>query len=113
MDGAPAGSVAACHSRGCIQTDIFTKWFGHFFHFMKPTADDPVLLIVDGHYSNTNFDVEDKAREQNVAIVNLPLHSKHKMQPLDNGFTKSLKDIRHKKLKSGKAAFLVVLLCFS
>jgi hypothetical protein len=47
MDGAPAGSVAACHPRGWIQTDIFTKWFNHF---IKLSADDHVLLIVDGHY---------------------------------------------------------------
>jgi len=25
MDGAPAGLMAACHSSGCIQKDIFTK----------------------------------------------------------------------------------------
>jgi hypothetical protein len=33
-----------------IQTDIFTEWFHNFVHFIKPSADDPVLLIVDGHY---------------------------------------------------------------
>ena len=31
MDGAPAGSIAACHPSGWIQTEIFTEWFGHFF----------------------------------------------------------------------------------
>jgi hypothetical protein len=58
------------------------------------------LLIVDSHYSNTkNLDVVDKAREHSVAIASLPPHSKHKMQPLDVGFMKSLKYIMHKKLK--------------
>jgi len=58
MDGAPAGSISACHPSGWIKTDIFTKWFHHFVHFVKPSADDPVLLIVDGHYSHTkNLDV--------------------------------------------------------
>jgi len=85
MDGAPAGSFAACHPSGWIQTDIFTKWFDYFVHFIKPSADDPVLLIVDGHFSHTkNLDV-DKVREHSVAIVSLPPHSKHKMQPLDVG----------------------------
>jgi len=82
MDGAPASSMAACRSSGCIQTDIFTKLFDHFVHFIKPSEDVRVLLIVDGHYSNTkNLDVVDKTREHSVAIVSLPLHSKHKMQP--------------------------------
>ena len=53
MDGAPADSISACCPNGWIQTDIFTKWFDHFFHFVNPSADDPVLLIVDGHYSYT------------------------------------------------------------
>jgi hypothetical protein len=58
------------------------------------------LLIVDGHYSYTkNVDVVDKAREQSVAIVSLPPHFKHKMQPLDAGFKKSLTHIMHKRLK--------------
>jgi len=102
MDGAPAGSIAAWHLSGWIQTDIFSKPFDLFFHFIKPSADDPVLLIVDGHYSHTkNLDVVDKAREHSVAIVSLPPHSKHKMQPLEVGFMKSLTHIMHKKLKRG------------
>jgi hypothetical protein len=102
VDGAPVDSIAACHPSGCIQTDIFTKRFDHFVNFIKPAADDPLLLIVDSHYSNTkNLDVEDKAREHSAAIVSLPPHSKNKIQPLDVGFTKSLKHIRHGKLKRG------------
>jgi len=92
MDGAPAGSISSCHPSGWIQTDIFTKWLDHLVHFLKPSADDPVLLIVDGHYSHTkNLDVVDKARKHSVAIVSLPLHSTHKMLPLDVGFMKPLK----------------------
>jgi hypothetical protein len=57
MDGAPAGSLSACHSSGWIQTNIlvFPKWFDNFVHFIKPSADDPVLLIADGHYSHTKI----------------------------------------------------------
>jgi hypothetical protein len=63
-----------------------------FVYFVKLSADDPVLLIVDGHYSHTkNLDVVDKARKRSVAIVSLPLHSTHKMQPLDVGFMKPLR----------------------
>jgi hypothetical protein len=70
IDGAPAGSIVACHASGWIQTDIFTKRFDHFVHFVKLSADNPVLLIVDGHFSHTkNLDAVDKAREHIVAIV--------------------------------------------
>jgi hypothetical protein len=102
MDGARAGSSSACHPSGWIQTDIFTKWFDNFFHFIKPSADDPFWLIVDGHYSHAkNLDVVYKGRQLNFSIVNLPPHSKHKIQPFDVGFMKALKHIMHKKLKCG------------
>jgi hypothetical protein len=71
-----------------------------FFHYVKPSADDPVLLIVDGHYLHTkNLYVVDKAREHTVSIVSLPPHSKHKLQPPDFDLLKSLIHIIHKKLK--------------
>ena len=101
-------------SSGWTHTDILTKRFDYFVHFIKLSADDPVLLIVDGHYSHTkNLDVVDKAREHSVAIISLPPHSKHKTQPLGFGFMKSLKHIMYKKLKRDYAAILVVLLSFS
>jgi hypothetical protein len=54
-------------------TFIFSKWFDHFVHFVKPSVDDPVLLFVYGLYSHTKrLDVVDKAREHSVAIVSLP-----------------------------------------
>jgi hypothetical protein len=47
MDGDPVGSVLAFHPSGWVQMDIFTKWLNHFVHFVKPSADDPVVPIVD------------------------------------------------------------------
>jgi len=77
---------------GWIQTKVSTKWFDHFLHCIKPSADDPVLLIVDGHYSHTKtLDVMNKVWEHSVAIVSLPQHSKHKMQLPDEGFIEPLK----------------------
>jgi hypothetical protein len=47
MDGTPPESTYDCHVSGRIQTDIFTQWFRHFISDTKPTADDPVFLILD------------------------------------------------------------------
>lgn len=92
MDGAPAGSIAACHVSGWIQCESFTKWLEHFISIVKPSREDPVVLIVDGHYSHTrNISVIDKARDNGVIIVCLPPHSTHKLQPLDVGFMGPLK----------------------
>jgi len=48
-----------------------------------PSVDDNILQIVDGYYSHTkHLDMVDKAREHGVAIVSLPSHFKHKLQPI-------------------------------
>jgi hypothetical protein len=38
----------------------------------------------------------DKVREHIVALVSLPLLSPHKLQPLDVGIRKPLKNVMHK-----------------
>jgi hypothetical protein len=45
----------------------------HFISFVKLSKEDPVLLVVDGHYFHTrNIDVIDLACENGVSIVCLP-----------------------------------------
>lgn len=94
MEGAPAGAISCCHISGWIQADIFTRWFKHFIQFTntKPSAGDPIVLILDGHYSHTrNLDFINLARDNFVSEVCLPPHSSHKMQPLDVAFMNPLK----------------------
>lgn len=87
LDGAPPGTIAGCHPSGWIQQHLFTQWFRHFVKHTKPSADDPVVLVLDGHYSHTrNLDLIDLARTYNVIIISLPPHSTHKIQPLDLAF---------------------------
>lgn len=86
-NGAPLGAVVKCHPSGWIQLSTFSEWFEHFMENVKPTLDDPVMLILDGHYSHTkNINVIDRAREKGVRIVCLPPHTTHRLQPLDVSF---------------------------
>ncbi|XP_063243011.1 uncharacterized protein LOC134542569 isoform X1 [Bacillus rossius redtenbacheri] len=92
MRGAPPGSIGRCHPSGWIQTNLFTDWFNHFLSKAKPTADEPILLILDGHHTHTkNIDVIELARANHVMIVSLPPHTTHKLQPLDRSFMGPLK----------------------
>lgn len=92
LNGAPPGTIAACHVSGWIQSYIFTNWLQHFISHVKPSEADPVLLILDGHYSHTrNVDLINLARQNHVIILSLPPHSTHKMQPLDLAFMGPLK----------------------
>lgn len=84
MKDSPPGSKSACHLSGWVQIPIFTEWFKHFLKETKPSETEPVLLILDGHYSHTrNVEVLNLARVHNVTIISLPPHATHKLQPLD------------------------------
>lgn len=84
LDGTPPGTIAICHPSGWIQSDIFIHWLTHFIANVKPSKDDPVLLLLDGHSTHTkNLPLIDKARENGVIIVSFPPHCTHRLQPLD------------------------------
>lgn len=92
MNGAPPASIYACHPSGWIQTELFTQWLRHFIEHVKPSAQDPVVLVLDGHSSHTrNLDVIMLGREHNLIIICLPPHATHKMQPLDLSFMSPFK----------------------
>ncbi|GBP55030.1 Tigger transposable element-derived protein 1 [Eumeta japonica] len=92
MKGAPPGAIGKVHPSGWIQNNLFTDWFKHFIEKTHPTEQSPMLLILDGHYSHTrNLDLLELARENHVAIITLPPHTTHKMQPLDKTFMGALK----------------------
>lgn len=101
LDGAPAGSIAECHPSGWIQSHIFTRWMQHFINHVKPSKEDPVLLILDGHYSHTrNLDVIDLAKRNFVSIVCIPPHTSHKIQPLDLAFMSPLKTYYSREIQN-------------
>lgn len=60
-----------------------------FIEFSKPTSENKVLLILDGHSSHTkNIKAIDLARKNNVIILVVPPHCTHKLQPVDLSFNK-------------------------
>jgi hypothetical protein len=101
MDGAPPGSIFAFHKSGWIQMDMFTTWFKHFINYVKPSAEDPVLLVLDGHFSHTrNLEVVLLARDSFVTIVCLPPHCSHKLQPLDVSFMRPFKNYYNEEVRT-------------
>ena len=92
MNGTPPGSIYACHPSVWIQSEKFSQLFLHFIKDTKPTKEDPVVLVLDGHYSHTrNLEVITLARENHVDIICLPPPSSHIILPLDKDFMGPLK----------------------
>ncbi|KAG5872586.1 hypothetical protein JTB14_038191 [Gonioctena quinquepunctata] len=85
-DGAPPGTIVACNDSGWMTVEIFSIWFDHFVHHIKPTAQDSALLILDGHGSHiNNSKVIKRVRRTHVTLLCLPPHTSHKLQPLEGG----------------------------
>lgn len=104
-DRVPDDSLVECAPSGWITAELFAKWFRHFIDFTKPTSDNPVLIIFDGHYSHTrNIEIIDLAKTNHVSLVCLPPHCSHKLQPLDIAFMKPRKHYYAQTIENWLAA---------
>ena len=91
MNGAPLGSIYACHKNGWMQLKIFVEWFKLFLKLTGATKENPVFLILDGLSTHTmNMKVIDFTRANGIVLLCLPPHCSHKMQSLDVSFMKPL-----------------------
>ncbi|KAJ8885822.1 hypothetical protein PR048_012027 [Dryococelus australis] len=79
--------------RGWMQEEIFAPIRSeNFLYHARPTADDPVLLILDGHATYTkNLTLLEMARANNMH---------NRIQALDVGFMKSLSTFDSKIVKT-------------
>jgi hypothetical protein len=90
MHGTPRASIYACHPSG---------WF---IFSVKFTAKYPFVLVLNGDYSLIRSkDAMNNGQENRVAIVFLPLHRSHKIQPLDVAFMEPFKTYYAKNLNDG------------
>jgi hypothetical protein len=86
-------STLAIPQRG-YRARFFFQWFLHFIKCTKLTKEDPVILVLDGHYSHTrNLQAITLARENHVDIICLPPHNSYERQPLDKAFMGPLKTL--------------------
>ena len=100
LAGAPPGTKAFCSESGWINTEIFNQWLHFFVERVRPTANSPVLLIVDNHVSHKSIEALDYASENNVVILSVPPHTTHKLQPLDRCVYGPLKSAYEKTVTS-------------
>ncbi|KAK7497802.1 hypothetical protein BaRGS_00010936 [Batillaria attramentaria] len=89
---APPGSVIKGNDSGWMTQEKFLEWLQHFINTVKPSVENKVLLILDGHSSHTgSLAAIDLARENGVVMLCLPPHTTNKLQPLDVSFFRPLK----------------------
>jgi DDE superfamily endonuclease len=74
-----------------MTSENFLEFMKHFEKHAKPTAEHPVLLILDNHCSHISIDVLDYAKEHFITILSFPPHCSHALQPLDRSVFGPLK----------------------
>ncbi|KAK6194407.1 hypothetical protein SNE40_000045 [Patella caerulea] len=87
----PPGFLLECQEKGWMNCELFLKWIKHFAQHVKPSKNNPVLLILDGHSSHTsNLEAIEFARENHIDIISLPPHCTHKLQPFQTYYDEAL-----------------------
>lgn len=87
----PPGALYTNSKNGWINEEIFVTWLKHFAGYAKPTQESPVLLILDNHSSHISIQAFNFCKENHIAMLSIPPHSSHRIQPLDVSFYGPLK----------------------
>ncbi|GFO09148.1 transposase [Plakobranchus ocellatus] len=66
-----------------MTTQNFLRFLGHFKNYAKPSAESPVLLILDNHASHVSSEVIQFCKMNNITLLSFPPHRSHEIQPLD------------------------------
>lgn len=74
--------IATVSDSGWINESMFIDCLRHFISFVKPTKEDPVLLILNNHESHISPRAYELYRDHGLQVLSLPPHVSHKM-PLD------------------------------
>lgn len=90
--GGPAGSIYRCSKNGWSNDELFFEWLEHFNKHAHPSADQPVLLIMDNHDSHVSLKIYEYCRVNYIHVVTIPPHTSHRLQPLDISFFGPLKN---------------------
>jgi len=78
---------ATVQQNGWMCNEGFVNWLKHFISVVRPTVEQKVALILDGHVSHCrNLEAINLARSAGVRMISLPPHTTHRLQPLDVTF---------------------------
>lgn len=83
LNNGPVGALGLAHVSGWMTEYNIVKALEHFVRHVKPSEENPVLLILDNHASHVNLRVIEFARIFFIKILTFPPHCSHSLQPFD------------------------------
>lgn len=102
--GGPARPLYGKQKLGFMDSQLFVLQFKKIFLlFAKPTANRPVLLLLDRHIFQCSIEVIELAKRNDVILMVLAPHTTNLCQPLDVAVYKSFKAKMSHFVKLGQA----------
>lgn len=100
LSGSSAWATGVVTESGCSNSKSFQTFLeDHFLRYIQRGSEyQTVILIVDGHRSHINIHVIDWAKEHNIELFVLSVHTSHIQQPLDVGCFGPLQRIYNSKM---------------
>ena len=89
----PENSIGAANPTGTLTEECFLTFINHIVKYAKPSAKNPVLLILDDNTANLlSITILDLCHKESITLVSPPDHSRDKLQPLHVAIAGSFKD---------------------
>ena len=70
-DGPPC-SIGVANKSGWMVAEHFLEYMKHFVKHVRPSKENPVLLLLDNHDSHLAIDILDFAKENGVILLSFP-----------------------------------------
>lgn len=87
----PPSAIYCCPDNYWINEIKFLEWHHHFYDVVKPSKEDPVLLIVGNHSRHCTLEGYNFCKERGIVVLTILPHTSHRLQPPDVAFYSSLK----------------------
>lgn len=96
-----AGSLLTTHSFGWIPQMVFLQWLEHFINHVKPTANDPVILLINGTESYVkNIEVIKFAKDNNILLTIVPPYQQGSLEPAEKRFVYQFKTLYKQRIET-------------
>lgn len=93
LEDATPGSISGYHVSGWVTDDLFITWFNHFLENVKPSKENPVILIVNGYTAHKcNIEFIDLAELNGVHVMCVPPSAGDRIHPLRKYFLPEFRD---------------------
>ena len=90
IENAPVGTNISVSDSGWTKVGIGLLWFAETF-LANIGPERPQMLVFDGHESHNHIEFIEKARQEQIILIELPSKTSHWTQPFDRTVFKSLK----------------------